>query len=221
MLVKLLRRRFTVDEYHRMTEMGILSEDDHIELIDGDLLEDETGKPRRFTMDEYYRLAEAGILSEDDRVELVEGQIVEMTPIGSRHADCVNRLNMLLATSLGRRAIVSVQNPVGLGKRTEPQPDLALLRPRSYATAHPGPGDVLLMIEVCDTSIRHDREVTLPLYARAGIPEVWLVDLQENVVEVHRQPSPQGYEHVQRRAGDQRLAPQALPDVSVLVGEIL
>jgi len=118
----------------------------------------------RFTVEEYHRMGQAGILSEDDRVELIEGEIVEMAPVGSRHAACVKRLNALLSRRAGGRALVSVQDPIRLGEHSEPQPDLALLKPREdfYAAAHPGPEDVLLVIEVAETSLEYDREVKLP-----------------------------------------------------------
>jgi len=143
---------------------------------------------RLFTVDEFHRMAEAGILGEDDRVELIEGELIEMTPIGSRHAACVNRLVKLLSSL--EAYLLSVQNPVSLDPRTQLQPDIALLKPRAdyYASAHPGPNDVILVIEVADTSAATDREVKLPLYAKAGVPEVWLVDLPEGAVEVYQAP---------------------------------
>jgi Uma2 family endonuclease len=131
-------------------------------------------KRRRFTVDEYRRMGEVGILDEDERVELIEGEIVEMSPIGRRHAGIVNRLNDLFTFRLRGRAIVAVQNPISLGsKYSEPQPDLTLLRPRAdfYADSRPEPPDVLLVVEVMDTSVERDRQVKLPLYARAGVPE--------------------------------------------------
>jgi len=174
---------------------------------------------RRFTVEEYHRMAQAGILSEDDRVELIEGEIVEMVPIGSRHAASVNRLTNLLSELVGKRAIVSVQNPVRLGPYAEPQPDVALLRPRNdfYAPAHPGPQDALLVVEVAETSADYDREIKMALYARAGVPEAWLVDLQEGVVEVHRSPAPDGYRRVQQHRPGQHLS----PEVSLAVDEVL
>ncbi|MDR7554009.1 MAG: Uma2 family endonuclease [Armatimonadota bacterium] len=178
-------------------------------------------KRRRFTVDEYERMALAGILSEDDRVELIEGEIVEMTPIGSRHADVVTRLTMLLARAVGDRALVSVQNPVRLDRYSEPQPDLTVLRPGSYAARHPEPSDVLLLIEVADATGRYDRGVKLPLYARAGVPEVWIVDLQAHAVEQYRAPAPDGYREVTRHRPGDRLAPEALPDLVVSVEAVL
>lgn len=147
--------------------------------------------PRRaFNVDDYYRMAEVGILSEDDRVELVEGEIVEMSPIGSRHQGCVNRLTALLTEFAARRYVVGVQGPLRLGEHSEPQPDIALLKPRDdfYSAGHPTPEDVLLLIEVSETSAGYDREVKLPLYARAGVGEVWIVDLGAQTVEVNSHP---------------------------------
>jgi Uma2 family endonuclease len=178
---------------------------------------------RSFTVEDYHRMAQAGILSEDDRVELIDGEILKMTPIGSRHATCVRRLNRLFSMAAGARVIVDVQNPIRLGEHSEPQPDLALLRPRPdfYGSSHPGPQDVLLVVEVAETSATYDREVKLPLYARAGIPEVWLIDLSEEGIEIHRHPLPRGYQQVQHLRRGERLAPDALPDVSFAVEGIL
>jgi Uma2 family endonuclease len=136
---------------------------------------------RLFTADEFHRIAEAGILREDDRVELVDGEIVEMTPIGSHHAACVDRLNVLLQRSVDGRGIVRVQGPIRLDAHSEPQPDLSVLALRTdfYASAHPTPSNVLLVVEVAETSARYDRDIKIPLYARAAIPETWLVDLTE------------------------------------------
>lgn len=178
---------------------------------------------RRFTVDEYHRMAEVGLLNEDDRVELINGEIVEMTPIGVSHASTVRRLNQLLSQRFSGRAIVDVQNPVRGWEYSEPQPDLALLRarPGMYSDAHPGPGDVLVVVEVADTSGRYDREVKLPLYASAGFPEAWLVDLTDQRIEVHRMPTPEGYRDVRiLRRGD-RFAPEAFPDVEFPVDEVL
>ncbi|GIX47749.1 MAG: hypothetical protein KatS3mg131_1960 [Candidatus Tectimicrobiota bacterium] len=146
-----------------------------------------------------------------------------MAPIGSRHAGHVNRLNRLLSRLVGERAIVSAQNPVRLGEHSEPQPDVALLRPRPdfYAAEHPGPEDVLLVVEVAETSLEDDRAVKVPLYARFGIPEVWLVDLAAGHMEVYRHPSPQGSQAVRILGQGERLAPQALPAVPLPVAGVL
>ena len=146
---------------------------------------------RHFNVTEYYRMTEAGILSESDQVELIDGEVIEMSPIGSRHAACVDRLNRLLNRFAGDGAIVRVQNPIRLDEYSEPQPDLCLLKPRAdfYAEGHPTPADVLLVVEVADSSVGFDREVKLPLYAQVLIPEAWLVNLAADAVEIYSQPS--------------------------------
>jgi len=168
-------------------------------------------------------MAEAGILTEDDRVELIEGEIVKMTPVGSRHAACVDRLTRLFSASIHGQAIVRVQNPIRLSERSEPQPDLALLRfrPDFYASSHPGPEDVLLVVEVAETSVNLDREIKLPLYARSGIVEAWLVDLAGQQLEVCLRPTARGYEEVQRVRRGARVRSQAFPDLDLGVDEIL
>ena len=154
---------------------------------------------RRFTVHEYHRMAEAGILHEDDRVELIEGEIVEMAPIGSRHFACVMELTRLLGGQIGDEARLSIQNPVRLSERLEPQPDATVLKAREgYFRELPTPEDVLLLIEVSDTSLSYDGSVKLPLYARAGIPEVWIVDLKGEAIERHTEPKGEGYRLVRR-----------------------
>jgi Uma2 family endonuclease len=177
----------------------------------------------RFTVDQYHQMGEAGVFDPECRVELVNGEIFEMSPIDPWHSGVVNRLNHRFVTALGDRAVVHVQNPVGLDSRSEPQPDIMLLRPRDdfYGTAHPGPEHAFLLVEVASTSLRHDRRRKLPLYARAGVPEVWIVNRQADAVEVFRGPSIKGYkEHETRRRGEQ-LAPLAFPDLRLPVSDIL
>jgi len=177
---------------------------------------------RLFTVTDYHRMADAGIFSEDDRVELIEGEIIDMTPIGSRHAACVGRLTALFYP-VRERSIVWVQNPIHLGERSEPQPDLALLRLRHdfYATALPTPEDVLLVVEVAESSIMVDREVKVPLYARAGVPEVWVVNLAAMHIEVSRNPTAHGYQEIQHLVHGQQVFPQAFPDLHLNVDDIL
>jgi Uma2 family endonuclease len=178
---------------------------------------------RRFTVEEYYRMAEVGILGPEDRVELIEGEIIQMSPIGTHHATCVNALTRRLLQAVGDRAVLSPQNPVRLLRDSEPQPDVVLLRPpeRRYWEHTAEPPDALLVVEVSDTSYRYDRYVKLPLYARAGIPEVWIVDLAHAVVEVFREPGPAGYTFAQRVERVGTIAPAAFPDAVVTVAEIL
>lgn len=178
---------------------------------------------RAFDVHEYHRMAEAGILNEDDRVELIEGEIVQMSPIGSRHQGCVNRLTTILVEFAARRYVVSVQGPVRLNERSEPQPDLALLkvRPDSYSSSHPTPDDVLLLIEVSETSADYDREMKLPLYAGAGIAEVWIVDLEAQIIEAHANPRRDAYETVTTARRGQIVVSHAVPGLSLASDDIL
>jgi Uma2 family endonuclease len=179
---------------------------------------------RLFTVLDYYRMAEAGILGEDDRVELIEGEIVEMPPIGSHHASTVFRLNSILTRMLmPEQAIVGIQSPVRLNEQSEPQPDVCLLKPRAdfYANGHPGPGDILLLIEVADSSVDYDLQVKVPLYAATGIAEVWIVNLVAASIEIYRRPAEAGYEERRRVGRGDALTPQAFPDVVLAVDEVL
>ena len=177
---------------------------------------------RKFTIDEYHRMAATGIFREDDRIELIDGAIFMMTPIGNRHAQCVRRLNRLFSRQLGDGAIIDVQNPLRLGEHSEPQPDLVLLAPRpDFYPSHPGPADVLLAVEVADTSAEYDRQVKLPVYARFGIREVWLIDLTADRIEIYRAPTPDGYQEVQHVSHPQPLSPQFFQDIHLNAGEIL
>jgi Uma2 family endonuclease len=177
----------------------------------------------RITVDQYYRMAEVGLLTADERVELIDGVIIDMAPIGSRHAGALRRLNRLLTAAVGTRAIVSGQLPLRLGRSSEPQPDLALLRPRDdfYEAEHPRAEDVLLLIEVSVTSARYDREVRVPLYARSRIPEVWVADLTTATLLIHRSPDGVSYSDVValRTPGVIELA--AIPGVRVDLSELL
>ncbi len=175
----------------------------------------------RFTVHDYHRMGEAGILHEDDRVELIEGELVEMTAIGTRHFVCVNGLNRLLMRSVGDEAIVSVQNPVRLNEYNEPQPDLTVIRPRDYRISLPTPEDVLLLIEVSDTTLPYDRNVKLPLYARSGIREVWIVNLPDETIERHTDPSAQGYRSLERARRGEKIVSIALPDLALAVDDVL
>jgi Uma2 family endonuclease len=178
----------------------------------------------RFTAKDLHCMVEAGILCEDDRVELLHGEIVDMPPIGPGHAAGVNRLlNAFLPLQGEGKAIISVQNPIHLGEHSEPQPDLALLKPRPdfYAQGHPGPQEILFVVEVMESSAAYDREVKVPLYARFGIPETWLVDVERGVIEVYRDPSPDGYRQVHTRRRGERLSPVAFPQFILVVDEVL
>ncbi|HEY0376973.1 MAG TPA: Uma2 family endonuclease [Pyrinomonadaceae bacterium] len=178
---------------------------------------------RWFTVAEYNRMSETGILTEDDRVELIEGEIVEMSPIGRRHAACVDRLTELLSERLQRKAIVRVQSPIVLNEYTEPQPDVALLRRREdfYERSLPTPADVLLVVEVADTTLDYDRQIKVPLYARAGISEVWIVNLHDEQVEVYTRPAGGAYQDVRLRGRGEAMTSAEAPSLTLSVDEIL
>jgi Uma2 family endonuclease len=172
------------------------------------------------TVGEYFRMGMAGILDPEAQCELIEGEIIDMAPIGPSHASTSNRLADLLAEAVRGRAIVSAQNPIVLGDLSAPQPDLALLRYRDdyYAQAHPGPADVLLLIEVADTSLTHDRSTKLPLYARFQIPEVWIVDIPGRHLDVHREPDSTRYTYQFRAANLSRMEIGTLPGLVLDLG---
>jgi Uma2 family endonuclease len=177
----------------------------------------------RFSADEYHRMAETGILGPEQRVELIEGEIVDMAPIGPRHMASLDRLNRFFVSGLGERAIVRVGGSIRLPLDSEPEPDLVVLRPRDdfYVRTFAGPEDVLLVIEVADTSERYDRQVKVPLYARAGISEVWLVDLVAATITIYREPKATGYAQAIVATGDAELRPLAFPDLALSTARIL
>jgi Uma2 family endonuclease len=178
---------------------------------------------KHFTVAEYYKMAEAGILTEDDRVELIRGEIIEMSPIGSRHAGCVKRVAALLYRYAGQAAIVSVQDPIHLDDFSEPQPDVALLAPRSdyYSESHATPPEILLLVEVADTSIAYDRRDKLPLYAEFGIGDVWLVNLNEELIEVYSDPVAGTYQSIRKAARGETIALPGFPGQHLSVDDIL
>jgi Uma2 family endonuclease len=177
----------------------------------------------RLTVDEYYRMAEVGVLRPDARVELIEGEIIDMASISSRHAGTVNRLARLLTFAAGQRAVVSTQNPLRLDVHSEPEPDLMLLEPRAddYRSRHPAAADVLLLIEVAHSSARYDREIKLPLYARHGVQEVWIVDLDHDVVRFHHTPVGGSYAHETFTASPGLTPVRALPGTTVDLTDLL
>jgi Uma2 family endonuclease len=180
-----------------------------------------TRLPPSLTVDEYHRAVYSGLLHEDDPVELIEGRLVLRQPIGSRHAGTVTRLTRLLTRAAGDLAVVWVGNPVRLSERSEPQPDLMLLKPRSddYEQSLPTPAEAYLLIEVADSTLRFDRNVKVPLYARDGIAEVWLVDLEHRKILVFTDPGASGY-RVEREIDRGIVASGLLPQAQLHVEEL-
>lgn len=176
----------------------------------------------RFSVEEYALMGTCGILHEDQRVELIDGEIIQMSPIGVKHMRCVNRLNRRLVLALGERAIVSIQNPAVLSGHDAPQPDVAVLGASAEEhEGHPLPSEVLLVIEVSDSTLAYDRRVKLPLYARAGVPEVWIVDLQHDAIVQHADPQGEAYRAVTTyRRGDD-VTSRALSNLVLAAADLL
>ena len=176
-----------------------------------------------FTVDEYYRLAEVGVLTATDRVQLIDGEIIDMPPIGPGHSSSAERVNTLLRSRLGASVQVRGQNPVRLGPRAEPEPDVAVVRYRAdfYRSSHPTPADVFLVVEVADSTLAFDRDTKAPMYSRAGIAEYWIVDLVNEQILVHRDPSATGYRSVVALRRGDVVQPLAFPDLSIAVDDIL
>jgi Uma2 family endonuclease len=177
----------------------------------------------RFSVTEYYRMAETGVLRPDARVELLDGQIIDMSPIGPFHGGVTNYLTTFFVAAANGRWVTSVQNPVRLDAHSEPQPDLMLLKPSAdfYRKRHPRPEDVFLLVEISDTTLERDQEDKLPVYARAGIAEVWIVNLNDLTIEVYSQPGFTGYGSKTVLAAGDKARPQSFPDAMVDVAELL
>lgn len=178
---------------------------------------------RLFNVDEFLQMIEAGVFQPDERVELIDGEVVQMSPIGDPHAEAVMAGGTLFATQAGSAAVVNVQNPLRLGGRSRPQPDIALLRPplARYRGHPPSAEDALLVVEVSETSLAHDRDVKMPAYARANIPEAWLVDLVHDLVRLYREPTPEGYQVIQTARRGETIAPAAFPHWRISVDDLL
>ncbi len=175
-----------------------------------------------FSVHDYARMRESGILTEDDRVELIDGEVRTMSPIGLLHAAIVRRLVKRLIDLVGDQAIVSPQNPIQLNDYTEPQPDVAVLRPRAdnYQRAHPVAADVLLIIEVSDTTAQYDRIEKLPRYAAAGIPETWIVDGEQRVVEQCTHPVHDQYARIQKYFPGDVITSPVVPAIALNADEL-
>jgi Uma2 family endonuclease len=204
--------------------MGMAKEALAMDGSEGGLLERNPWVPRRkLDTTDYHRMGEMGIFAEGDRVELIEGEIIAMVPIGFPHSGAVNAMTHRFVQAVGDRAVVSVQNPMPMSEFNEPQPDLVLFRPREdfYRGRAATLADVLLAVEVADSSLRYDQAVKLPLYARFGVPEVWIVNLRAKRVEVHRDPSGETYGTVIHRVAGEMLEPALLPGVRIAASEVI
>src|ERR1700730_17034958 len=177
---------------------------------------------RLFTAEQFFQMIATGILTKHDHVELLEGEILEMTPIGRSPAACTANLTRIFILGIDGRGIVWSPGTIHLSDRSAPQPDLAVLRPtpRKYRDAYPVPEDVLLLVEISDSSLRRDRELKLPIYARAGIQEYWIVDVQDEVVDVHTSPASLNYASARTFCRGEFISPAAFPDLAIAVDAI-
>lgn len=180
-------------------------------------------KRYHFTVEEFYHMYEAGIFKDDERVELIEGEIIHMTPVGSWHSAVVDRLTQLFVEHFSAFAIVRIQGPVLLSYLSEPLPDVILMKRKEdyYSSGHPNPDDVFLIVEVSDSTIRYDRKIKVPLYARSGIAEVWIVNLNDDCIEVYRKPSLSDYEEKSIYKRGQKIVPKFYSDTAFLTDNIL
>jgi len=185
-------------------------------------MQTEAGK-KRFNVDEYYKMAGIGILRDGDRTELIDGEVIEMSPMGVRHSSAVKRANAFLSRQLQGRAVLSVQLPVRLNAFNEPQPDLALLRPRKdfYELRHPGPADVLLILEISDTSLQYEYDMKLRTYAASRIPEFWVLDPVGAALLVFREPSRGGYKTSLRYQDGDIVSMLAFPEIEIALSALL
>jgi Uma2 family endonuclease len=176
----------------------------------------------RITTDRYQKMVATGVLTKRDRIELIEGEMLDMAPIGPKHATIADRLTRLFILAVQNAAIVSSGRPVNLGDFSEPQPDVMLLKPRAdgYSNAHPDAADVLLVIEVSDSTLTFDQSTKLSLYARYGVSEYWVIDVEGKRVLTYREPTAKGYVRKRELAVTEAASPQAFPDLKIAVNEI-
>lgn len=221
-------RLFTDSERRAMSDSGILADNDRAKLLCGVIYVESKARnriPRLFTRAEYHAMAEVGIIGYDERLQLIEGEIVVIAPAGNRHIAATILLTREFAVSgrLSDLADVSVQNPVDLTERSDPEPDFQLLKPREdgYAPATPRTDDVVLAVEVSDSTLSYDVDVKVPMYAAAGIPELWIMNLREDVIDSHTDPSPDGYRTTRRYRPGDTIAPLSFPDVEIEVSRLI
>ena len=175
----------------------------------------------RWSLAEYHQMAQIGLLDETDRVELIEGELIDMAPIGSKHAFRVDSIARALQLAAGTSFLVRVQNPILLGEHSEPQPDIAVVKDKNYSAAHPCAEDVLVIVEVSDTTLAYDRDVKLSLYARHGIPEVWLLDVNAGELTVYREPAEGQYRLIRKPTTAEVVSPTLVSGVAISLAQVL
>jgi Uma2 family endonuclease len=193
-------------------------------MIRSDLVTLSYPQPRRlrFTVDDYYKMIEMGMIDDYEKAEIIDGEMVPKMTIGDKHAAVVNRLNRILASALPDSVLLSVQNPLRIGEFDEPEPDFVLADLTKYdGNRHPEPAETLVVIEVADASLKNGRGVKLPMYARAGIGEVWIVNLRDDVVEIHQDPTVDIYQRVKIFKRGERVNSETLPQIAFEVNSIL
>ena len=193
-------------------------------MIRSELLTPNYPQPRRlrFTVDDYYKMIEMGMIEDYERSEIIDGEMVPKMTIGDKHAAVVNRLNRILARLLPNSVLLSVQNPLRISDFDEPEPDFVLADLTRYdGNRHPRPEETLVVIEVADASLKVDRATELPMYAKAGIGEVWIVNLRDDVVEIHQEPTVDIYQHVKVFKRGEKVDSPTLPQLSFDVDSII
>lgn len=175
----------------------------------------------RWSVAEFHQMAATGLLDETDRVELIDGEMIDKAPIGSKHAFRVDSISRALQLAAGKEVLVRVQNPILLGEHSEPQPDIAVVKDKNYAESHPTAEDVLLIVEVSDTTLAYDRDVKLGLYARHGIPEVWLLDINAGELTVYREPAEGQYRLIRKPTAAEAVSPTLMPGVALRLTEVM
>jgi len=178
---------------------------------------------RLFTVDEYYRMGEVGIIGPEERTELIDGEVIRMSPPGNRHIACVNRANAAFVEAFGKRAIVSVQNPLRLNIYNEPQPDIVVLQPRAdfYDSTRLAPEHTYFVLEISDTSLTFDRKIKLARYATFGVPEVWIADLKHDLLLVFRDAESDSYKSSLTLRRNGSISPLAFPDAVFKAEQLL
>ncbi|WP_069791675.1 Uma2 family endonuclease [Cyanobacterium sp. IPPAS B-1200] len=178
---------------------------------------------KKFAIEEYHQIITSGVLKEDYLIELINGEIFEISPVGFKHASCVKKINYLFAEKLGSKVIIGVQDPIKLNNNSEPQPDIVLLKPRKdfYANDHPTVEDIFLLIEVADSSIDYDRTFKIPIYAENKVREVWLVDLNQNLLEIYQNPQKNYYQNITKLSSEDSLTLSQPEPITIRLDRIL